>query len=416
VNLHRYVGAPVRAVAPVLPGWMRSVRFRFTLLYSTVLFALAALLVASLYLGLSLSLRDDQVSRSTIRVFELGDGGLSARDVPVDPRSFERRVNEHALASLRNFSFGALGALFVASLGVGWVLAGRVLSPIERISAVAREIQATNLSRRIGLAGPDDELKRLADTFDDMLTRLDAAFTAQRRFVADASHELRNPLAIIQTNIDVALADPEPSGERLRRAALVVRRASGRMSRVVDDLLALARSEAPSARRSDVDLGRLVRDAREEFAAPAREHGVVLDAAAPDHVIVRGDAEALRRALANLLDNAVRVAPRDSHVRVAAGRVDGWAWLAVADAGPGIPGQDRALVFDRFHRVKGGGSRPEGGSGLGLAIVRQIAEAHGGQVRLFSEEGAGATFVVWLPIARDGATPDAEPARAPASA
>ncbi len=402
----------------LLPAWMRSVRFRFTLLYSTVLFALAALLVASLYLGLSLSLRDDPVSRDAtfVRVLELGDGGLRTRDVPLDPRSFERRVNEHALASLRNFSFGALGALFVASLGVGWVLAGRVLSPIERISGVAREIQATNLSRRIGLDGPDDELKRLADTFDDMLTRLDTAFTAQRRFVADASHELRNPLAIIQTNIDVGLADPDPSGERLRRAALVVRRASGRMSRVVDDLLALARLEAPSARRGDVDLGRLVRDAGEEFAAPARERGVLLDASAPEDLTVRGDAEALRRALANLLDNAVRVAPPDSHVRVAAGRADGWAWLEVADAGPGIPPDHRALVFERFHRVDRTRSPAEGGSGLGLAIVRQIAEAHGGQVRLFSEEGAGATFVVWLPVTPgNGSAASADPTRAPAS-
>jgi signal transduction histidine kinase len=395
------------AASARLPAWMRSVRFRFTLLYSSVLFALAALLVGALYLSLSLSLRDEPVSRDTavLRVVEEQGGELRSREVVLNPAAFEREVNQHTLASLRNFSFGALGALFAASLGVGWVIAGRVVAPIERISAVARDIQATNLSRRIELDGPDDELKRLADTFDEMLGRLDASFTAQRRFVADASHELRNPLAVIQTNVDVALADPKASPERLRRAALVVRRASRRMSRLVDDLLALARLEAPATgalatRREQVDLARLVRDVGEEYAAPILERGVELDRTAPAGVTARGDPETLKRALANLLDNAVRIAPPGSRVRLAAGRRDGWAWLAVADEGPGIPREQQARVFDRFYRVDEGRSRARGGSGLGLAIVREITEAHGGEVRLFSQPGAGSTFVLWLPLTR----------------
>jgi len=368
---------------------MRSIRFRMTLLYSSVLFALAALLVGSLYLGLSLSLRNEPLSREQ-----------AAQVFPGEPfadrRSFERTVNERTLRNLRTFSVGALGALFVASLGVGWVIAGRVLAPIERISGVARQIQATNLSRRIELTGPDDELRRLADTFDAMLARLDAAFEAQRRFVADASHELRNPLATIQANLDVALADPQPSTGSLRETAVVVRRASTRMARLVDDLLALARLEAPTTRREPVELGALVREVADEFRAPAGRRGLRLEHAAADAPTVEGDREGLKRALANLVDNAVRAAPPGSPVRLAVGSDGGRAWMAVADEGPGIAADQQGRIFDRFARLDGGRSRAEGGSGLGLAIVRELAEAHGGSVEVASRPGHGATFTIWL--------------------
>jgi signal transduction histidine kinase len=392
------------------PLWMRSIRFRMALLYSSVLFALAALLVGALYLGLSLSLRDEPVSREEVAVFQGPDGQLRAFSFS-DRRAFEEKVNRHALENLRNYSLGALGILFVASLGVGWVVAGRALAPIERIGAVAREIQARNLSRRIELRGPDDELKRLADTFDEMLARLDEAFAAQRRFVADASHELRNPLAIIQTNLDVALADPKADVSSLRHAALVARRASNRMTALVDDLLALARLQEPATRREAVDLGAVVAEAGDEFAAPAAVRGVALERAAPDGLELVGDREGLKRALANLLDNALRVTPPGARVRLGAGRSDGWAWLAVADEGPGIAPRDRERVFDRFYRIDKARARKEGGSGLGLAIVRQIAESHGGAVRLFSERGRGSAFVVWLPLAAARAeAPETNPA------
>jgi signal transduction histidine kinase len=394
-----------------LPAWTRSIRFRLTLLYSSVLFALAALLVGALYLGLSLSLRNEPVS-SLPGYFERVGPGAEGPAL-VDAREFERRVNERTLRNLRNFSFGALGALFVTSLVVGWVIAGRVLAPIGRITSVARDIQATNLSRRIALEGPDDELRRLAETFDAMLARLDEAFAAQRRFLADASHELRNPLAVAQMNLDVALDAPDASPETLRRAARVARRATGRMAKLVDDLLALARLEAPEAlraRRQAVDLAALVAEAGDEFAAYAQVRGVAIERAGSTDVTVVGDPDALKRALANLVDNAVRVAPAGSRVRVATGREDGWAWLAVADEGPGIDPGHQARVFDRFYRVDKARSRDEGGTGLGLAIVREIAESHGGSVRVFSEPGKGSAFVVWLPVAR---TPAPAPSASP---
>jgi signal transduction histidine kinase len=393
-----------------LPEWARSIRFRYTLLYSAVLFGLAAVVVAAIYLVLVMSLRNEPYTTGYQKLICFTNDQCYK---PITFRELERVVNSRTLTKLRNYSFGALGVLFVASLGVGWVVAGRVLRPIGRITAVARDIQATDLSRRIELPGPDDELKQLGDTFDAMLARLDAAFAAQRQFVADASHELRNPLAIIRTNVDVALADPRADPEDLRHTIVVVKRASDRMARLVDDLLALARRQEPILEHEPVDLGAAVAEASDDFVVPAAARNIVLDRAIAPGVVVTGDRDALKRAVANLLENAVRLAPEGSRIRLATGSEGDQAWIAVADEGPGIAPEDQPHVFDRFWRADKGRSRADGGTGLGLAIVRQIAEGHGGQVRLQSKAGVGSSFVIWLPVAA-GASSEPAP-RPPAS-
>ena len=241
------------------------------------------------------------------------------------------------------------------------MIAGRVLAPIAHITDVAREIQARELSRRIELDGPDDELKRLADTFDSMLARLDVAFASQRRFVADASHELRTPLAIIKANLELALTDEHATDESRAGAAAVIKRAIDRIARLTDDLLALARLDAPASGRGPVPLATLVEDARQEFAAAAAARGVLLEAETVPPAGRPGDRDVLKRALANLLDNAVRAA--GSTVRLAHGETDGWAWVSVADDGPGIAPEHQESIFDRFWRVDDGRARPAAAAG-----------------------------------------------------
>jgi len=387
-----------------LHGWAGSIRFRLTVLYSVLLFGLATVVVGGIYAGVARSLERQQVSRTEewLTFFRDQQGQPSIATVQVEVQDylllFEQAVNEQALDQLRTYAFGALGLLFIGSLFVGWFVAGLVLRPVGRITAVAKDIEGTDLSRRIELDGPDDELKELADTFDGMLERIDDAFESQREFIHEASHELRNPLAVIRANIDVALDDPNASTEDLRSVGEVVGRSAERMSTLVDDLLLYARHGTRETRREDVDLVAEVEDLVEEFSAAAEANGVTLAAdVSPTALPVRGDGQAIHRAAANLVANAVRLAPEGTTVTVAAADEGRWVTLAVVDEGPGIDAEDQLRVFQRFWRGDRTEARVAGRSGLGLTIVRQIAEAHGGRVELESEVGTGSRFTLRLP-------------------
>ena len=251
-----------------LPAWMGSIRFRLTAVWSVLVFGLAALVVGGIYLGLHNSLNNQKISATAFQV-----GGITFIQ-PDQAQLVQRSVNERALDALRVYSFWSLLALFFTSLVVGWIVSGRMLRPLGEISNSVREIQASDLKQRIDLGGPNDELRQLADTFDDMLGRLDEAFEGQRQFIHQASHELRNPLAVIRTNLEVTLSDPDASADDLRRTAEVVERSSERMARLVDDLLVYARKGTLSLERDPVDVAQLIDEAAEEFNAPAVAAGV----------------------------------------------------------------------------------------------------------------------------------------------
>lgn len=381
-----------------LPAWMGSIRFRLTAVWSILVFGLAALVVGGIYLGLQHSLRNQRISATAFQV-----GGITFIQ-PDQAQLVQRSVNERALDALRVYSFWALLALFFTSLVVGWFVSGRMLRPLGEISNTVRKIQASDLKQRINLGGPNDELRQLADTFDDMLGRVDEAFEGQRQFIHEASHELRNPLAVIRTNLEVTLSDPEASAEDLRHTAEVVERSSERMARLVDDLLVYARKGTLSLERDPVDLSQLITDTAEEFTAPAAAAGVHLAHHAPVGVWVTGDRLALRQALGNLLANALRYSPPGTTVRLRGGLEGQWAWMAVEDQGPGIDPVDQERVFQRFWRGNPREGREQGRSGLGLTIVRQIAEAHGGEVKLVSQADHGSAFALWLPASLPEAT------------
>jgi signal transduction histidine kinase len=398
---------PARA-AGALPSWLGSLKVRLAFIYSVVVFGLAAILVAGIYLGLATSLANQKVTERILipsqdcvpvpsGLWQCSQGQPTEVEIRDRAKAFEKAINQRALLQFRRYSFGALGAMFVVSLVVGWALADRALRPIGRITRVAQEISETDLSRRINLSGPDDELKNLADTFDDMLVRLESAFENQRQFIHEASHELRNPIAVIRTNVDVALADESAPRAELRETLNVVGRAAGRMGVLVDDLLTHARRESPASRETVVDVAEIIHETAAEFEAPAETRGLRLTAETSEQLLVSGDPVALKQALANLLANAVGMAPQGSQVTVAGGHDGTWVWMAVRDEGPGIGAEDQPHVFERFWRGSPRRGRSEGHSGLGLTIVRQIARGHGGSVNLESAPGIGSTFSVWLP-------------------
>lgn len=376
---------------------IHTIRFRITVLYSGLLFVLATLVLGGIYFAVSKTTEERPVSTEFAKTYS-GNQYLGKREV-VFVEEVENAVNVETMATLRNYSLLTLAGLYIASLGIGWVLSGRVLRPVRSITRTTEEIQVTDLKRRINLDGPRDELKDLADTIDTMLGRLDEAFSAQRRLIDDASHELRSPLTIIRANVDAVLAAPDASDEERTRAVAIVDRATTRMTRLVEDLLATARRQGTAFADADLDLARVAGEACEEYATPAAERHVTITRDLGAGLETTGDADALRRSVANLLSNAVRLSPQGGTIRVAAGRTDGWLWVAVRDDGPGLREADQSRVFDRFWR--GESSRRDRHTGLGLAIVRQIVESHGGRVAVFSGLGEGATFVLWLPP-RDG--------------
>jgi heavy metal sensor kinase len=293
---------------------------------------------------------------------------------------------------------GAVAALAVAG-GGGYLLASLALGPIDRITATARAIGATTLGRRLRLGGPNDEVRRLAQAFDEMLDRIDETLDRERRFTADAAHELRTPLTILKGELEVALRR-ERSPEAYREAMESMAQEVDRLVRLTDDLLTLARADAGGAplEQEAVSVDGLARWAAEHFQSAARGKGITLDTSGPSALVVSGDSDRLRQLLTNLVDNAITYTPPGGRVRLTWDRDGSIARVAVIDTGTGIAPEDLPLVFDRFYRADRARARTSGGSGLGLPIAQWIVRAHGGRIAVESQPGRGTTVTVWLPL------------------
>lgn len=288
--------------------------------------------------------------------------------------------------------------LIVASAG-GVFLAGRALKPIGDLTSVARQITAEDLSKRLDMKLPDDEVGRLAQTFNDMIARLDEAFRRQRQFTADASHELRTPLTAIKGQTEVALQrDRDP--QDYREVLGAVNSEADRMIRLVGSLLTLARADSGQApiARERIDLAELVKDAAEQMRPAATAKSITLNLQSGPAIPFLGDENLLLQLLLNLLDNAVKYTPAGGSITVAWTAEGDGAIIRVTDTGPGIAEEHLPRIFDRFYRVDQSRNQASGGSGLGLSISRWIAEAHGGALTMESAPGSGSTFMVRLPL------------------
>jgi heavy metal sensor kinase len=289
--------------------------------------------------------------------------------------------------------------LAVASCG-GMFLGGRALSPIDRITRTARRITAEDLSQRLNLRLPEDEVGRLARTFDEMIARLEGAFRRQRQFTADASHEMRTPLTTIKGQVEVALCKPRGPAA-YRDVIQTVNEEVDRLIRLVGLLLTLARADTGQIPISAeaVNLPDLVASALEQQNPAAREKGIALSIAGSPAVTLKADEDLLLQLLLNLLDNAIKYTPQGGQVTVGWNLHGRQVELWVRDTGIGIASEHLPHLFDRFYRVDKARSRAEGGAGLGLSICRWIAEAHGGSISAASAPGQGTTFRVVLPAA-----------------
>ncbi len=368
-----------------------TVRLRLTLLYAGVFFVAGLLLLSVSYVLVRNNLTVDPSQLRTIVPEELEL-----------KRAIQREIADDALSSLRTQYAIALVAMTALSVLLGWAVAGRVLRPLQRITATAKRVSQDNLEERIAMEGPRDELKELADTFDGMLGRLSAAFASQRRFVANASHELRTPLSVIRTELDVTLADPDATNAELREMAETARDATTATERLIQALLTLARSDAGVTRRDPVDLAGAARAALGQIAGEAAAALLAVDsrlAAAP----VRGDRRLLERLVANLVENAVRHNRPGGSVEVRTLHAGRSCAVEVSNDGDVIPEEAVASLLEPFQRLDRG-ARGDG-AGLGLSIVRSVAEAHGGSVTLRPRPSGGLLVRVDLP-AREGANPD----------
>ncbi len=287
------------------------------------------------------------------------------------------------------------GLLSVAVAGFGaYALAARALAPIDRMTQTARRISAADLSARLDLPATDDEVGRLAGTFDEMLARLDDSFQRERQFSADASHELRTPLAAMQAILGVVRAQRRTL-EDYEQALADLADETDRLRGLVEDLLVLARGPAaPSEPHEAVDLAPLLQDVTDSLRPLADEKGLALVYAGPPELVVLGDRDALARLFVNLVDNALKYTTSgtvDVQARAEADAV----LVTVADTGGGVPPENLPRIFNRFYR--GDTARAAPGTGLGLAIARETVQAHGGSITARSTVGAGTTFTVRLP-------------------
>ncbi|MFC0845601.1 sensor histidine kinase [Streptomyces noboritoensis] len=394
-----------RGAEPPFP-WVRpTIRIRLTLLYGGMFMIAGILLLSIIYLLAATALHS---GNAPFKILSGQNVTVSSGSCQVPATGNAQEFNDaisrcmaqqrqHALDSLLTRSLMALVGLSVIAFAFGYAMAGRVLSPLGRITRTARRVAGTDLTRRIELDGPDDELKELADTFDDMLDRLERAFTAQQRFVANASHELRTPLAINRTLLEVHLSDPGAPVE-LHQLGKTLLATNERSEQLVEGLLLLARSENEIVDRKPVDLAEVASRAIDQARGEAQAKGVEIRGERA-LAVVQGNGVLLERIALNLVQNAVRYnVPQDGWVSVTTELKDGHAVLVVSNTGPVVPAYEIDNLFEPFRRLRTERTGSDKGVGLGLSIARSVARAHGGRIIAEPREGGGLVMRVTLPV------------------
>jgi signal transduction histidine kinase len=296
------------------------------------------------------------------------------------------------LSHLLNYSLITLAVVIVLAALLGWIFSGRALRPVHRITTAARAASEHNLSARVAATGPRDELRELAETFDEMLGRLQAAFEGQQRFIANASHELRTPLAVMRATVDVVLGNPDSTPGDLRAMGEDIRAAVQHAEHLIGALLILARNERGLTVREEVDLATVAEDVLDAAGLGGRPVHATLEPA-----VISGDPVLAERLIANLVDNAVRYNSAAGDIWISTRAMAGRSELTVSNTGPVISPADTGRIFQPFQRLSDRTSHD--GFGLGLAIVASIAAIHGGTAIARPRDGGGLSVTVTIPSA-----------------
>jgi signal transduction histidine kinase len=387
--------------------WPQKVRTRFTLIYAALFFIAGSALLGLTYGLVASSLQVQPPPATTVSPQKLntlygackpGPGKTANKVACREAEAYtagSQAQRQEALTHLLQFSLVGLGVMTVASGGLGWFMSGRVLGPVRVITETARRASERHLGQRLALTGASDELKELADTFDDMLERLDAAFTTQRRFVADASHELRTPLTVMRTAIDVTLAKPSPTARQLTDMAVRVRRSIDRADSMVEALLTLAVSDQGKLSTEFSDLATWADDAIDAAAPEIERLNLKVDTKL-DPAETTGDPQLLERMIQNLVDNAIRHNEPGGWIRLRTGSSDEAAYLEIANSGPFIPDDAVPSLFEPFRRMEARTGIRDG-VGLGLSIARSVVTAHRATVTARSQPAGGLDISVVIP-------------------
>ena len=320
------------------------------------------------------------------------DPGILAKCAAYFQQQGAQGQRDVTLSHLLQYSLITLAVVIALAAVLGWIFAGRALRPVHRITTAARAASEDNLSARVALTGPRDELRELAETFDEMLGRLQAAFEGQQRFIANASHELRTPLAVMRATVDVVLDNPDSTPGDLRAMATDIRAAVDHAEHLIGALLILARNERGLTVREMVDLATVAEDVLDVLGDRRGDRRVH---AALEPAVVSGDPVLAERLVANLVDNALRYNLPDGEVWVSTRMVAGGGELTVANTGPVVDPANAGRIFQPFERLSDRTSHD--GFGLGLAIVASIAAIHGGTAAARPRDGGGLSVTVTIP-------------------
>jgi heavy metal sensor kinase len=315
-------------------------------------------------------------------------------------------VQKIVLQQARTISLIGAGVFtLLGVIGAYWI-AHQALRPVQHLSQQVQDIRAETLGQRLTYDGPSDEVKELAHAFDTMLERLEGAFDQQGRFVADAAHELRTPLATLRTNLEVIQQNPNAALSEYQEMSVTFDRTLNRLERLVEDLLLLARGEKELP-REPVNFEVLLTEIEQEHRPLAASHQILLNFKVEKGAVVLADARLLARAISNLIENGIRYnRPGGSVTTVVNNQADGIE-IRIQDTGMGIPSNELPHIFERFYRVDRSRARHQGGSGLGLSITEHIIQLHGGRIEVESAPGTGTSFSIWLPCL-SGDLPDME--------